>query len=69
MPPRRQGRFEGSARQLRGAIVRRLVRAPADFAELIDVTGFPADDVETALETLIDDGLVEQHEATFRLPE
>lgn len=69
VPPRPQGRFEGSARQLRGALVRRLVRSPADFAELTDVAGFPANDVERALETLIDDGLVEQHDGMFRLPE
>lgn len=69
VPPRPQGRFEGSPRQLRGAIVRRLVRSSADFAELADVAGFPANEVEKALETLIDDGLVEQHDGTFRLPE
>lgn len=69
VPPRPQGRFEGSPRQLRGAIVRRLVRSPADFPELTAVTGFPADEVERALETLIDDGLVEQHGAQFQLPE
>jgi A/G-specific adenine glycosylase len=69
VPPRLQGRFEGSARQLRGAIVRRLVRSPAGFAEVASATGFPADEVESALETLMDEGLVEQHGSTFRLPE
>jgi A/G-specific adenine glycosylase len=69
VPPRPQGRFEGSARQLRGALVRRLVRSPATFAELTDDAGFPASEVELALETLIDDGLVEQDGGVFRLPE
>lgn len=59
VPPRPQGRFEGSARQLRGAIIRSLVAQPATFATLVAATGFDADSVEQALEDLRTEGLVE----------
>ena len=59
MPPRAQARFEGSARQLRGAIIRHLVSRPAPFATLVDVTGFAPEAVEDALDDLRTEGLVE----------
>jgi A/G-specific adenine glycosylase len=57
-PPRPQGRFEGSARQLRGAIVRHLVAQAASFGELVAVTGFDPGSVEEALDDLNVEGLV-----------
>ena len=59
VPPRAQGRFEGSARQLRGAIVRHLVARSAPFATLVEVTGFSPEAVEEALYDLRTEGLVE----------
>jgi A/G-specific adenine glycosylase len=68
-PPRPQPRFEGSLRQLRGAIVRRLVQAPATFSELIESTGFSAAEVEEAIDGLVVAGLAELHGTAFRLPD
>ncbi len=59
VPPRPQGRFEGSARQLRGAIIRHLVSRPATFADLVESTGFDPGYVEEALYDLRTEGLVE----------
>ena len=59
-PPTAQGRFEGSARQLRGAIIRTLVRRAASIESIIQQTGFPAIETEAALADLMSEGLVEQ---------
>ena len=59
-PPTAQGRFEGSARQLRGAIIRTLVRHAASIDDIVQQTGFPAVEAESALSDLIEDGLVEE---------
>jgi A/G-specific adenine glycosylase len=69
-PPQSQSRFEGSARQVRGAIVRSLIRGPAGFAGLVDTTGIAPERVADALESLIDEGLVvERRDGSYALPD
>ena len=69
-PPRRQARFEGSLRQIRGAVVRQLVTGAASIEDLTRATGFDADDVEDAVDSLIDDDFVaETEDGTFELSE
>jgi A/G-specific adenine glycosylase len=69
-PPRSQGRFEGSMRQVRGAIVRTLIRGPVGFAALVDGTAIEPDLVAVALESLIVEGLVvERSDASYTLPD
>ena len=67
--PRSQARFEGSGRQLRGAIIRSLVANPATIDELAAETGFPPVGVHEALEDLVSEGLVEEANSRFQLPE
>jgi A/G-specific adenine glycosylase len=69
VPPRSQGRFEGSARQLRGAIIRHLVSRPATFAALVESTGFDPGHVEEALYDLRTEGLVEPDGETWIIAE
>jgi A/G-specific adenine glycosylase len=58
--PRRQGPFEGSTRQVRGAVVKALRSHPwLTPARLAWETGFPVDRVDAAVATLSVDGLVE----------
>jgi len=59
-PPTAQGRFEGSSRQLRGAIVRSLVRSGATAHDIGQQTGFPTGEVESALSDLTIEGLVHE---------
>ncbi len=59
-PPTAQGRFEGSARQLRGAIIRTLVRHTATIEHIVSQVGFPAPDTEAALADLMSEGLIER---------
>jgi len=63
-----QRRFEGSGRQLRGSIVRRLVSGPASLAELMVATGFDPGSVEEAIGDLAAEGLVVIDDHTYRLP-
>jgi A/G-specific adenine glycosylase len=57
-PARKQGRFEGSFRQLRAATLRRVAETP-----------LPAVELDTrAVESLLRDGLVEQADGLVRLP-
>ena len=58
--PSRQGPFEGSTRQVRGAVVNALRSHPwLTPARLASETGFPVDRVDAAVATLSVDGLVE----------
>ena len=58
--PNRQGPFEGSSRQVRGAVVNALRSNPSlTPAHLASETGFPVDRVEAAIQALAVDGLVE----------
>ncbi|RPI20771.1 MAG: A/G-specific adenine glycosylase [Actinobacteria bacterium] len=60
--PHPQARFEGSARQLRGAIVRAVVRGPQSFEDLRRGTGFTTEEIELALDDLEDEGLIVETE-------
>ena len=68
-PPHTQPRFEGSLRQIRGSIIRALVREPATLNDLATRTGTTHDMVREAIDQLIDEGLVEQSGDQVRLPE
>ena len=57
-PPRTQDRFAGSARQVRGAVLRELLDEPLTPGELAARIGFPTERVEVALVGLEDDELV-----------
>lgn len=69
VPPVPQARFEGSARQLRGALIRRLVAGPADLETLSSASGFQTDHVREALVDLEAEGMVEETDTGYRLPE
>ena len=69
-PPRSQGRFEGSMRQVCGAIIRALIRGPVGFAALVDRTAIEPDLVAAALESLVVEGLVvERPDTSYALPD
>jgi A/G-specific adenine glycosylase len=55
---RKQGRFEGSRRQLRGRIIAALLRRPCSMALLAEIAGRPMDDVRQAVGSLEAEGLV-----------
>jgi A/G-specific adenine glycosylase len=57
-PRRAQGRFEGSTRQLRGAVVRRLRADPASVGALVKATASSRERVAAAVRSLVRDGLV-----------
>jgi A/G-specific adenine glycosylase len=58
--PGRQGPFEDSSRQVRGAVVRALRSHPSlTRTRLADETGFPPERIDAAVGTLATDGLVE----------
>jgi A/G-specific adenine glycosylase len=66
--PSRQGRFEGSSRQVRGAVVRALRSHPSlTRMRLSAETGFPRDRVDGALDGLVHDGLLELDGERVRL--
>ncbi|MGZ8612174.1 MAG: A/G-specific adenine glycosylase [Actinomycetota bacterium] len=68
VPRRSQGPFEGSFRQVRGAVVRALrARASATADELVGVTGLDAERVGEAVRRLIAEGLLEVRGACVRL--
>ena len=66
---RRQGRFAGSMREVRGRLVDVLrARPTAGLAALIGATGFTSARVEAALDGLVRDGVVERSGRSYRLP-
>ena len=68
--PMRQGPFEGSSRQVRGAVVRALrSHASLTRTHLTSETGFTRERVDDAIGTLVTDGLVEEGAGGVRLAE
>jgi A/G-specific adenine glycosylase len=68
--PGRQGPFERSGRQVRGAIVRALRSHPSlTRTRLGDETGFAPERIDAAVATLTADGLVEDDAGEVRLAE
>lgn len=65
--PGRQGRFEGSDRQLRGAIVRLLTRRSLTVGELLTAVARPRSRVMSNLHALEKDGLVTVRAGTCRI--
>lgn len=66
--PRAQPRFEGSGRQVRGAVVRTLIHGEASLGDIATQTGFDRGSVALAIGDLIDEGLLEPgDEDTYRL--
>ncbi len=66
-PPRRQhAAFEGSSRQLRGAIVRRLREGPSSLGSLARETGSSEARIVRMIGTLVRDGLVRAGPAALR---
>ncbi len=69
-PPRQQGRFEGSSRQARGAVLKALLtHGPLPPQTLAEVTDLEAERVAAAVRTLAAEGLVAAGESTVHLPE
>ena len=65
----RQTRFEGSFRQLRGALVKVLVsRGPATAEELLRRTGSPPEKLYQALAALEKDSMVAEKEGIYQIP-
>jgi A/G-specific adenine glycosylase len=68
--PGRQGSFEGSTRQIRGAVVRALRSHPSlSRKRLGQETGFTPERIDVAVTTLTADGLVEDDAGEVRLAE
>lgn len=67
--PPRQSPFEGSARQIRGAIVRELLSGPTSAQALHHATGFSSRSIEAALTALAAEQLVDAAGGTYRLPD
>lgn len=59
-PPPTQGRFEGSSREARGAVLRAVLERPGSVDELAERTDLPRERVEAALAGLVSDGLVDR---------
>lgn len=70
VPPPPEPRFEGSARQLRGSIMRALVQHPQSVDELRRETGFATEEVVLALEDLGYEELIERNsQGRYQLPD
>jgi A/G-specific adenine glycosylase len=66
-PPPTQPRFEGSRRQVRGAVIRTLTRGEATVAELLRGVELRQRDLEGILDDLESEGLIESSGPTYRL--
>lgn len=64
---KKQSAFKGSARELRGAIIRALTRVPATVAELAAVSGRERADVEAVAGALCKEGLIAKRERKYAL--
>ena len=67
VPTTARARFEGSFRQLRGAIVRALLSAPGSPDELAMRTGFSVEVVDMVLDDLVQEGLLVQGDQGYSI--
>lgn len=65
----RQSRFEGSARQLRGAIVRELLKHGTTLATLVQHVPRSKEEIARELSRLASEGLVKLHGRYFSIPD
>jgi len=63
----KQTKFEGSYRQLRGAIIREILAKPSTFDELITQTGRTSRDVAPILAALTKEGILKLKNHRFRI--
>jgi len=63
----KQSKFEGSARQLRGAMVRELLKNPATLKQLIKNLSRSEGEIERELERLLAEGMVTCHKTQYRV--
>ena len=61
----KQTKFEGSKRQLRGAVLKQLMNSPATLAHL--ETNIPDERLQVVLEDLASEGLITQNKRTYHL--
>lgn len=64
---KKQSKFKGSDREVRGAIVRALGAGPQTFNKLARL-GFEKERLEKQIAKLVQEGMVEQHRTQFSLP-
>ena len=58
VPPPAQGRFAGSRREARGAVMRSVVRTPASLEDIVRSSGLGTERIEAATSALVADGLL-----------
>ncbi len=64
----KQSKFEGSLRQVRGAIIKALAKeGPADMEALNQKTGFDYDRIKEALEKLRHESMVAENKGTYKI--
>ncbi|HVV15013.1 MAG TPA: A/G-specific adenine glycosylase [Candidatus Paceibacterota bacterium] len=63
----KQSKFEGSYRQVRGLILRELLKMPKTFDELIDATGRSSKDLAPIVAVLAKEGLIAAKNRRFRI--
>ena len=56
----KQSRFEGSRRQVRGAVLRRVLAAPATHTTLSQELGFSSERIDEVVRLLVDEGFLKQ---------
>ncbi|NND84358.1 MAG: A/G-specific adenine glycosylase [Acidimicrobiia bacterium] len=66
-PPRTQGRFVGSRREARGAVIRALTKGPATVDEIAEREGIDPTRITGALEVLAEERLVTHSAAGWRI--
>lgn len=66
---KKQAKFSGSSRQLRGIIIRLLSTGPKTVGELLPAQAFTEMEVQMQLEKLLREGLIVHEDSKYALPE
>jgi A/G-specific adenine glycosylase len=63
----KQSKFEGSRRQIRGAIMREVLKGPVTVASITKITERKKEDVQSVMEDLVSEGFITKERTTYKI--
>lgn len=63
----KQSKFQGSRRQIRGAVMREVLKGPVTVASITKITERKKEDVQSVMEDLVSEGFIKKQKTNYRI--